>query len=247
MEYSMNRNISARDYKLLYAKSAGRCNICKIEVFNHNILSNEYVHIGQMAHNESFSDNAEVRPRPIDQSVPDNSYKNLILLCANHHLRIDQDPSYTVEKIYSIKKDFEDFVRRSLEEKGNNDFKVLNLIREYSDFQYLMTALDDPLYSLPSNIGDIGDVNNFILQPYTPSLYPFSDEKLNILMKSILDKYHQIFPYVCMYYFPFDSVIIRPNKDHAEFLKDSNDIKRISLELKRALYDWLIYCRENYT
>lgn len=241
----MNRNISARDYKLLYAKSAGRCNICKVEVFNHNMLSNEYIHIGQMAHNESFSDKAEVRPRPIDQSVPDNSYKNLILLCANHHLEVDQDPNYTVEKIKIIKNDFENFVSVSLEKVENTDLKILNLISEYSDFQYLMKALEDPLYSLPSNIGDIGDVNNFILQAYTPSLYPFLDEKLNNLMESILDKYYQIRPYVFTYYFSFNGLIIRPNKEHSNFLKDSDDIERISFELSQALYNWLVYCRKN--
>lgn len=244
----MSRYISAKDYKLLYAKSAGRCNICGIELFGHNMSSKEYNHIGQMAHNESFSENAEARPRAINKNSPDNSYKNLILLCANDHLKIDQDfDYYTVDRINSIKCDFENYVRLSLEKQQPTDFKILNLINNNSDFQYLIKALEDPLYKLPVDIGDIGDIDQFILQAHTPSLYPFSDEKLNSLMKAILCSYYRIRPYVVTYYFPFDGQLLIPNKEHPTFSKDSNDIKKLSFDLSQALYNWLMYYRKSYS
>jgi len=242
----MSRYISTKDSKLLYAKSAGRCNICKAKVFNYSASADDYIHTGQMAHNESFSNKAKVRAKLIDQDAPDNSYKNLILLCANHHLEIDQDPTYTIEKIRNIKASFEAHIDKVLGEKSNTDLELLGLINEYIDFQYLMNEIQEPLYSLPFDIVEIADVNNIILTGFSPTLYPFQDENIQKNMESILSFFYELNPYILKYYFIGHDSCLRPIQEKPISKEDSVSISNIARSLYKAIFEWLSYLREKY-
>ena len=122
-----SRTVLISDIKLLYSRSAGRCNICGEEVFKEKESGNGFVHIGEMAHNTSFSSNIKA-PRWIDQKSGDNSYNNLILLCANHHRIVDGDETtYTVEKIYDLKKSFEKKVKGLWKEISPTKATILSI------------------------------------------------------------------------------------------------------------------------
>ncbi len=101
----MSDSITNSVIKRLYGLSAGRCNICKASVFEGE------VHIGEMAHVIAKNSGG---PRGDVNNTNNNSYDNLILLCANHHIEVDKRPSYyTVDKLKSIKRDHEVFIEKA--------------------------------------------------------------------------------------------------------------------------------------
>ncbi len=68
-----------------------------------------------------------------------NRYPNLILLCANHHTTIDQDPdSWSIEKLHQIKADHEIWVETQLTE--------INLSRSDVLYSQLVNSASDNLY-----------------------------------------------------------------------------------------------------
>lgn len=98
----MSRKIPDSEIKKLFGLSAGRCNLCGTCTISDR-HSGGYTIIGQMAHNISYSDNKS-SPRCIDGKTGDNSYENLILLCANCHIKVDRDEEYyTVSKLNKIR------------------------------------------------------------------------------------------------------------------------------------------------
>lgn len=119
----MTRYIPPSEFKLLYGKSAGRCNICNIEVFQNKANGQGHVHFGEMAHNIPYSGHknaprAEAKPSVMDKNKPDNSYSNLILLCANHHYIVDQDTKlYSYEYLNQIKTSMNCLLNHLLKER----------------------------------------------------------------------------------------------------------------------------------
>ena len=245
---SESRYVKEKDYKLLYSLSAGRCNICGNSVFIPTSDYSRFVHIGEMAHNVAHSNNLKA-PRFIDNSAPDNTYNNLILLCANDHKIVDQDLNkYTVEKLREIKINFENSIVNRLDaSNSSNDKYLVDLINGYCDFQYILNSIDDPLYVLPHNIGNIGDINNFILEKFTPSMYPFDDKLLNNYMKNILHAYYGLRNYIFEYYFTSDGINLRLSTKHSIQEKEKNNIIYFSGLLFKAIYKWILYCRSEYS
>lgn len=111
-------SIPEKDLKILWGKAAGRCSMpdCRSvlvheaskEVPSKNILLGENCHIV-----------AENRNGPRGESIltlaERNRYPNIILLCANHHTQIDQDPTaWPLEKLHQIKSDHEIWVETQL-------------------------------------------------------------------------------------------------------------------------------------
>lgn len=242
------RYVKDKDYKLLYSLSAGRCNICGNTVFLPISDNSGFIHIGEMAHNVAYSNNLEA-PRAINYSVPNNTYDNLILLCANDHKMVDQDLNeYTIERLHEIKRNFENSIINKINNGNSSDDKYLvDLINEYCDFQYILNSIDDPLYVLPHNIGDIGDVKNFILEKFTPSMYPFDDKLLNQYIKNILHAYYELKNYIFEYYFISDGINLRLSTKHSIQEKEKNDIIYFSSLLSKAIYNWILYCRSQFS
>ncbi|MDB5978359.1 MAG: endonuclease [Nevskia sp.] len=101
--------------KRLFAVSGNRCAFPKCE---HRLVQQDTL-IGEVCHIKAASDNG---PRG-DVSLPPeqrHSYENLILLCANHHTVVDDDPeAYTVDRLLKMKKDHE--ARWATEPNGDSE------------------------------------------------------------------------------------------------------------------------------
>lgn len=243
----MSRQVLSRDIKLLYGFSAARCNICEKVLFEPKINEDGYVHIGQMAHNIAYSEH-ESAPRAIDGSSGDNSYRNLILLCANDHISVDQNTAlYTVEYIRTIKNNFENSVRARLNNVVRPDKPLVDLIQSNYNLQALIYELTFPLILLPSKIGDIIDMENFLLEANRPTSYPFRDAKLNELMQPILELAHQLSPYIILYYELSNVGDLRPIREKTISVNEKTTIQNIVQNLYQSIFNWLEYCRSNYS
>ena len=109
-------SINQKDIKILWAKSAGRCSICKQEL---SVVSgsspSSITLIGENCH--IVGDKLDSGPRhQSNLSEEDRDrYPNLILLCSNHHNEIDGDTTkYSIEYLHQIKADHEIWVHRHL-------------------------------------------------------------------------------------------------------------------------------------
>lgn len=244
----MSRDVPIKDIKLLYSLSAGRCNLCRRELFEPKIDEQGYIHIGEMAHIYPYSDN-EFAPRYIDGLSGNNSYDNLILLCGSDHIKVDSNPAfYTVEKLHKIKQDFESHISFLLSQEKNSKDKVLiDLIAENFELQKLVSLLDMPLNCLPWCIGDIADIENWLLIPNCPSLYPFDDKRLNQIMENMLINYQKLHPYVMEYYFHYNEEYLAPVREKPISDIDKAEILEIVADYRKSIYEWLEYCRFNYS
>ena len=105
--------ISLKTHKILWARSGGKCAICKNDiVIDPADLNDDPSIVGDEAHiiarSKTFTrgDYDSLSPEERDH------YSNLILLCKNHHKQIDDQPdTYTVEKLREIKAQHEAAVK----------------------------------------------------------------------------------------------------------------------------------------
>lgn len=112
------KEIKLPDVKKLFALSG---NICTYPDCNQKMVDEDNVVIGRICHIEAAEENG---PRFNDNSNDEErrSFDNLILLCPNHHVKIDNDPSFTVSKLKQMKAD----QRKKFEHKPYNpDFEVI--------------------------------------------------------------------------------------------------------------------------
>jgi hypothetical protein len=107
-----------KDLKILWGKAAGRCSMpeCRKQLVSD---ASDAVPSKAILHGENCHIVAEKPDGPRGKSklkTPDrNRYPNLILLCANHHTIIDQDPtSWPIELLHQIKSDHEVWVETQL-------------------------------------------------------------------------------------------------------------------------------------
>ncbi len=107
--------ILLRARKMLWGRSANRCAICRVSVFIDTDSTDNPALIGEEAHIVAQSLDG---PRgdgglPLDQR---DLYENFILLCANHHRQIDDQPDqFTSERLINAKSEHEQWVRESLD------------------------------------------------------------------------------------------------------------------------------------
>jgi hypothetical protein len=108
--------ISVRDRKLLWGLAASRCAFpdCKQELFAATEDGQGEVLLGQEAHIVAQADDGPRGHSDLTRAQRD-TYENLILLCAHHHLMIDtDDTSFPVDRLSKIKADHELWVRSNL-------------------------------------------------------------------------------------------------------------------------------------
>jgi hypothetical protein len=89
--------------KRLFAKSGNRCAFtdCPFELVQGKTF------IGEICHIKAASPNGP-RYDPKQTAAERHAYENLVLMCANHHSMIDNDPdTYTVDSLASMKADHE--------------------------------------------------------------------------------------------------------------------------------------------
>ena len=113
-------NITQKTRKELWGKAAGRCSIC-----NERLFDASHVCIGEECH---IISQAPTGPRHQDGIVDYNGYDNLILLCCNHHTKIDTNPNfYTIEKLKEIKDVHEKKINSWLRKGGKNVELLFNI------------------------------------------------------------------------------------------------------------------------
>ena len=243
----VSRKIAEKDFKKLYSLSAGRCNACGCELFS------ETFHLGEMGHIAPYSDNPKA-PRAdyklINNYSTSNSYDNLILLCANCHIKVDSDVGYyTVEKLLEIKKNFESEIssKLAIQFSNNSDGFLLKLIHDNYNLQSILSQLDTycSINIIPSDITDIGDIEQYILEVNRPAYYPFNDDELNRIMSKILENYYVFWGITWQKYIlnHRGSLVIMDN--HRLSTNEEEDLKNALSNLTKYLYEWLKYCREN--
>lgn len=130
----MSGNIKDKDKKIVCIKSGNRCAMpaCRRELVVDGSGNDDPSIIGILAHIKG--ENAGSARYNSGMSDDDrNSHKNLLLVCANCHKQIDDQPqTYTAEKLYEIKKEHEDWIRKSTEsEVINVTFAELNVVTKY--------------------------------------------------------------------------------------------------------------------
>ena len=125
--------ISNRTRKILWAKSGNRCALCRRELVQSEIKEDDSYIIGEECHIISQKKNG---PRGSNNLFCSNfdDYENLLLLCANDHIRIDtQVDIYPVEELVSLKKSHTNWVSTNLSEDptifANEKYQVVFLKR----------------------------------------------------------------------------------------------------------------------
>lgn len=111
-------SIPEKDQKILWGKAAGRCSMpdCrnKVVLDASDEVQSKNILVGQNCHIVAEKENGP-RGKSILTSEERNRYPNLILLCATHHIAIDQDPAvWPIERLHQVKADHEIWVENQL-------------------------------------------------------------------------------------------------------------------------------------
>lgn len=107
--------IPVKDQKILWSRAAGRCSMenCRKRL----TLDSEdggAKTLGEMCHIVGEKKTSPRGKSPLNNKER-NSYSNLILLCAHHHKKIDQDKlKYPIEVLHAIKDNHEQWVDSTL-------------------------------------------------------------------------------------------------------------------------------------
>lgn len=113
-EERMTRNIKQATQNLLWARAAGHCEICGMDVTRDLVMGNP-LNAAQVAHIKA---DGKLGPRydPSQSEEERNSIDNLMLLCHRCHKLIDDHPEeHTVEKLQQRKEQYETSVRRAID------------------------------------------------------------------------------------------------------------------------------------
>ncbi|MFM4776005.1 HNH endonuclease signature motif containing protein [Aeromonas veronii] len=186
-------SISNPELKKLYGLAAGRCSICKINVFDND------VHIGEMAHIIAKKPKGTRGEVNIIGNI--NSYDNLILLCANHHTEVDQNPIfYTVDKLHRIKLEHENSVASLFETPKDrlNDIGFMNAFMKFVPFSRLRSYVEHLPRSVNLGLSTVGDMFDAILID-NPHLYPLNDQNLQYHFSSFINSYNILWSVIAGY------------------------------------------------
>jgi len=115
----MAKNNKARQYttltiKKLYGRSGNRCAFpdCNVTFLD----SEKDTNYSNICHIEDANPGGRYNPNMTDKERAD--YKNLILLCPNHHIETNDTDKYKKEVLLEMKRVHEDKVLQNLSEKG---------------------------------------------------------------------------------------------------------------------------------
>lgn len=244
----MVRKYENFDLGLLYGKSAGMCNYCKIPVFQPTDDGLDYVNVGEIAHDLPHSPNGprgqEVADiRKIDKYIPDNTYKNLILLCRNDHRRVDHDKSYDSFKVQQLKSAHEEWVYNVFQESVySSDYLVIKSLLDVIDIQGVYKALEwSPSY-IAEEIFQLTHFSEYLLR-YEPLKYPFTNIILQEATDNVLRNWSDLKLYLSDPYF---YTLLPANKEFKNNLISNEqfaELKLICLRLQKSLHEWLAIVR----
>lgn len=141
IEIKKARGVKENTKVLLFALSAGRCEICN-ELLIKDKLTNQTIVWGEMAHIYAFSRGG---PRSDDKNLYKNDVTNLLLACPNCHEKIDkhtQEKFYTVEYLKTIKAEHEERIRLVTTPNKNGASKVLCMVANINNEESRMSMSD---------------------------------------------------------------------------------------------------------
>ena len=117
--------ITNKTRKILWAKSGGKCAICRIDLVDTMIMSQNHI-FGEECH---IISSKPTGPRFVANINYDSS-DNLILLCPNHHSLIDKKiEKYPVDELRKIKIAHEKWVSENLSKKKGQKNDISHLQR----------------------------------------------------------------------------------------------------------------------
>jgi len=126
-----SRSILPSQQTKLWGLAASRCAFpgCRSILVLPRTETDPHARIGQAAHIYAYSKDGP-RPKPDNFPAEDiNKYENLILLCANHHLEVDNQPNnYTAEYLRQLKADHESWVSERLVTQEFNSADLESII-----------------------------------------------------------------------------------------------------------------------
>lgn len=160
------RTLSHSDSKLLHSRSAGRCNICRLDTTEVR---------------RKFGENAHIEPKEIrgprgtdNRTLEVSSIENHILLCSNHHTEVDTNPqNYPVESLLNLKRNHENWVAASLSQEPWRPLLV-DFLKNYVEYSGFRTHGN--LFSR------------------SPRIFEFSINRIPVVFQEALDGYGNIFP-----------------------------------------------------
>jgi cytochrome c553 len=126
-EIKKGRGINENTKVLLFAKSAGRCEICNKLVIKDSTTREQFVW-GEMAHIYAFSNKG---PRANKKVTYKNNVSNLLLACPDCHEKIDkagQDKYYTAQQLQDYKSEHEKRIQLSTSFDQKRQTKVLKIV-----------------------------------------------------------------------------------------------------------------------
>lgn len=137
------RGIDPKTQILLFAKSAGRCEICN-ELLVEDMVTKEDVILGEKAHIYAFS---KTGPRPSKKSERKelNMVGNLILTCPTCHTKIDKQESmkyYTVEFLKNQKRRHEERIRLVTSFTDDRGTRVLKMAASVNGEKVVLSTED---------------------------------------------------------------------------------------------------------
>lgn len=130
----MSGNIKEKDKKIVCIRSGNRCAMpdCRRELVVDSSGNDDPSIVGVLAHIKGENPGSARYDSKMSNDDR-NIHENLSFVCANCHKKIDDQPqTYTVEKLYEIKKEHENWIRECTKnEIVNVTFAELNVVTRY--------------------------------------------------------------------------------------------------------------------
>lgn len=176
--------ITLKTHKILWGKSGNRCSYekCRNElVIDDTETDNESV-IGEVAHIVASKPDGPRGESDLSEEERDK-YKNLILLCRNHHKMIDdQLDTFTVDVLHEMKNSHVSWVKKNLDfddEKYKTDLKyaaIIDQIVKQADFEnwkgwtsFLISSGTNSMYE--EDYERLKELPEFIISRFWPKKY----------------------------------------------------------------------------
>lgn len=234
-------SIPDKDTLRLFSYSAGLCNFCKVQIIEEHFES--VSNFGERAH---IYGKRKGSARFIDQNPDNNSYQNLILLCAKHHKLIDDHPThYPVNNLLAIKTDHEMRIRQNPLIQSHGDVALIKIIFTVFPFMHYINLIDNQnLNALNLDVFDILTIQNTLEQEYKYD-YPFKNAELQRLTKFMFYCLRQLVFYIN------DAQVFTYDDDRAYILNSASAEDTVEawkyFNLSRvSIKNWYSYCKANY-
>ncbi|GIQ60035.1 hypothetical protein Flavo103_31710 [Flavobacterium collinsii] len=239
-------SISLKTHKLLWGFSGNKCAFsdCRNDLIADETETDDESIIGDEAHIVAKSEDGPRGKSTL--SVEDrDKYDNLILLCRKHHKIIDdQYKFYTVEKLNTVKKEHENWVKESLKpdkEKEKIDLayaKYIDEIIKEIDFENWKAWTSYPIGNASirfSTLTALERLPSFIISRFWPNKYPDLEDSL-YNFKNVINDFTSVF----YKYAEKDSVNLKEDEDPKNKTSFTETFYKLVYHTDHTVYDRLL-------